>query len=650
MPLKSKYSASDLRSVLTCMLKPQGKRWAEAMPQPFYYTGIDPNTVVLPPVADTKGLGLERFDQTLQAMFEYCQRENLSLDGKKMIFPVVQGQTIFGMPRNHFVTLHYDPATRIATILDSRPRFAGFLYPLEALKKSLRKGLAHAHLVLDEVVVKYQATQWDDTHCGAWTATNSVALSEGLTVEAQEMALSYQDGPRIVQHNIKSVRDRARVPYAPLEAIKANALTPKSSASDLSSDYVDVGEVVGFSDEDKATYILTAQDIFHHCFSSPEALANALIARENITFNGERLNLNNIDTIASNLDEMFSDLEADQTLGYGLFNGRYVTAKLRDVGFEEAAIQAMSLADKLRYDAALCFAEANAGHEIAKALLVECAEEISETMLEDGVSEARMFKVVLATFLKQEVLQQQAAEHSATTAILTASAGSASAALLPELREEEESPVSVADVIRYEVPLPIADAPYLPADAGAGQVLPTKNNNTYTLSADNIPLNLRFSFAGGLYHLAPDLSPFKLMLRAAMINIEVLNQQKLVRNVVVVDSKPAPASVPASIPTPAPDVVASRPQPIASTPVSSEDSGHSQEISSYALSNQLMFGIALTGGVLLLVISLALANPVALGVGAVVTAASSIGLIYGLFSSSEENDNSPSVHTTLSGF
>lgn len=564
MPLASKYSASDLRSVLKCMLQPQGSRQAVYVEQPFFYTGINPNIIALPPVTDTEQLGLELFSETLQQIFTYSRENQLNLQKKIILFPVVQGQTILGIPRNHFVTLHYDPSTRIATIIDSRPRLAGMFYPLEALKQSLREGLAHGGLGLDDVVVKYQATQWDDTHCGAWTANNIVALAHGITVEKQHIALIAQDGPRIVQHNIESVRDKTRVPYAPLEAIKANALTPKSSHEDLSSDYVDVGEVVGFNDEEQATYISTAQELFHQCFSSPKALANALIARENIIFNNKKLNLDDIETIANNLDEMFSDLEAEHpALGYRLFNKHYVTAKLIDVGFDEVSIQAMSLTDKLRYDAALCFAEANAGQDLAKACLFEGTEDMSETMFEDTVSAYRMFKVVLAAVLKQEVLQQQAADYTVTTTISTV--GLASAALLPEFRKEE-SPVSI-------VHPPLLSS--LEAGAGAGQMLPTKQNKKRS---------------------NPTVTPENL-------------------------------------------------QRVAPVPV--ERSEHAQETPSYALSYQLMFGIALAGGVLLLAISLALANPFALSVGAAVTAVGGIGLMYGLFSSSDDHDDSSSVHAAL---
>ena len=146
-------------------------------------------------------------------------------DGEKddsnlpMIFPLIEKQKILGLiPRNHWVTLHYDPNTKIATLIDSRPWLVSLLYPLSSMKQSLKK----AGLEFTQWKTIYQGVQYNDVHCGAWTCSNALALATGsATVDELQNRFSVIDEKRIVQHNKFLVDFNTRIPsidpiYVPL--------------------------------------------------------------------------------------------------------------------------------------------------------------------------------------------------------------------------------------------------------------------------------------------------------------------------------------------------------------------------------------------------------------------------------------------------
>jgi len=97
-----------------------------------------------------------------------------------IIIPVAEDRKILGfIPRKHWVTLCYDPANNIATIIDSKSRWRSFLYPTKSMITMLKQGLTQACLQtadkdkpnFNEMKVNKISTgaQKDDIHCGAWT-------------------------------------------------------------------------------------------------------------------------------------------------------------------------------------------------------------------------------------------------------------------------------------------------------------------------------------------------------------------------------------------------------------------------------------------------------------------------------------------------
>lgn len=99
---------------------------------------------------------------------------------KKILIPVAEQRKILGLfKRDHWVTLHYDPASRQATLLDSRPGFLSFLYPKSAMKTAFLNGIKALYGETPEIKfqTKYQGVQYNDTYCGAWTTRNILDLA-----------------------------------------------------------------------------------------------------------------------------------------------------------------------------------------------------------------------------------------------------------------------------------------------------------------------------------------------------------------------------------------------------------------------------------------------------------------------------------------
>lgn len=149
------------------------------------------------PVTDVVGNDdLESGASTIASLIQDLNKDDSKLP---MIFPMIEKQKILGLiPRNHWVTLHYDPQTKIATLIDSRPWLVSLLYPLSSMKQSLKS----AGLEFTQWKTIYQGVQYNDVHCGAWTCSNALALATGsATVDELEKRFSVIDEKWIVEHN-----------------------------------------------------------------------------------------------------------------------------------------------------------------------------------------------------------------------------------------------------------------------------------------------------------------------------------------------------------------------------------------------------------------------------------------------------------------
>lgn len=211
MPLKSRYTPSEMITVLNkCPSFTRHNNYLNAggVEVPSYYE--TDQCIVVSPATDTKSN-----HQMLQTIQEGLQRLPKSIDlQKKILIPIAEEQKILGLfPRNHWVTLQYDPKNNTATILDSRPWLVSFLYPMTAMKQQLKAGIEHLYgkekaqaMIFTQ---EYQGVQFNDTYCGAWTSKNIIdlATNNDVSIEQQKVKYSYKDEPAIIQHNITLVTD-----------------------------------------------------------------------------------------------------------------------------------------------------------------------------------------------------------------------------------------------------------------------------------------------------------------------------------------------------------------------------------------------------------------------------------------------------------
>ncbi len=231
--LIDRYSPSVMRALLDKTFTAVGSRFTMlgGIQIPYFYDYEGHDCIIFPPVSDLEGSTTLTSISTALLISAPLIKDTSYFE-KKMIFPVGEEQGLLSrfFPRNHFVTLHYDPNTQTATLIDSRPRRYSFLYPTTPMKESLRIGLQSLGLDLQHFNVNYQSVQYDDKHCGAWTAINIEALASGRSIEDHMLFLSADDKERIIQHNIDKLFANKKGIY------QANSgLNPVDSTQSLSS-------------------------------------------------------------------------------------------------------------------------------------------------------------------------------------------------------------------------------------------------------------------------------------------------------------------------------------------------------------------------------------------------------------------------------
>ncbi len=140
---------------------------------------------------------------------------------KIILIPVSEQQKILGLfKRNHWVTLHYDPVSNQATLLDSRPAYVSFLYPKSAIENSLREGIQalYGRTKADEMKfqIKYQGVQLNDIYCGAWTTRNILDLAgEGKSgtptrIDDQVKKYKSRDEEAVVLSNMQLINKESK--------------------------------------------------------------------------------------------------------------------------------------------------------------------------------------------------------------------------------------------------------------------------------------------------------------------------------------------------------------------------------------------------------------------------------------------------------
>lgn len=178
MSLDSKYSPGDVRLVIKTGLEFHGPENTGTYEPGGYYSNA--HALVLDASTDKVNPQIQLL-QTIEQAFDAIKNIPDSEKHKKIIIPVAEEQRIFGIPRNHWVTLYYDPETNQATLIDSRPYIVSLFYPTSEMERLLRAGLKtlYGNDIAQAMRFnsKYQGVQRNDIHCGAWTSRNIRDLS-----------------------------------------------------------------------------------------------------------------------------------------------------------------------------------------------------------------------------------------------------------------------------------------------------------------------------------------------------------------------------------------------------------------------------------------------------------------------------------------
>ncbi len=126
-------------------------------------------------------------------------------DIKYFIFPLVEKHLffggVFGPPRDHWVTLFYEISSGNATVIDSRPQYASFCYPISSINDILAKGLLCYGYPVNRCENLCIGVQEDSTSCGPWTAVTIESLAHGRSIEDLKANLEPLDKEAILQHN-----------------------------------------------------------------------------------------------------------------------------------------------------------------------------------------------------------------------------------------------------------------------------------------------------------------------------------------------------------------------------------------------------------------------------------------------------------------
>ncbi|CAM2811976.1 hypothetical protein [Legionella worsleiensis] len=212
MALHGRYTPSQLRHVLAAnnKLTSKGNRpIAGNITAPAYYE--NEHALILDAATDTINPRAQLI-QTITDAFQSINGLSPAEKAKKIIIPVAEEQKILGLfPRNHWITLYYDPQTNKATVLDSRPWMVSFLYPTSSMRTQLLDGIKQVYGETKaqgtQFEIRYQGVQHNDIHCGAWTARNIMDLAGARanetcnSIEQQVVAYTKENEASVVQGN-----------------------------------------------------------------------------------------------------------------------------------------------------------------------------------------------------------------------------------------------------------------------------------------------------------------------------------------------------------------------------------------------------------------------------------------------------------------
>lgn len=316
------------------------------LPQAIYSTK---HAIIFSPSSDKSKTDLPTVETLLCSASQKISKNDIS--SKILLFPITEQQLTIDFyvwnsgPRNHWVTLHYDPSTEIATIIDSRPYLNSFLYPLSYLEDFLKKGLRPFQCSVKDFRVIYQDIQPDDIYCGPWTAINIESLAYGATISSLSKTFTNAYIDSIVQHHIDKVF------YDKKFGLRTDLIYSS------------------FFDEVKMT-LSDIQPIIRKILANTnDATITQLINhRENIIFKEKPLSISN-PLLPCDLKNAIKDLQRDYRLisknqviklsskahGYSIKDPDRLFNNLINIGFDEKEITQFSFIEVLFYDAVIFF-------------------------------------------------------------------------------------------------------------------------------------------------------------------------------------------------------------------------------------------------------------------------------------------------------
>jgi hypothetical protein len=238
---------------------------------------------------------------------------------------------------NHWVTLHYDTKTQIATLIDPLSNVNSSESSYENLKSSLLEGLKNLRLSIKEFRVIQQEFKID--FCGPWTAINIELLAYDAPISCLSNIFKSADFNSIVQHHINKVfykkEDLLRYDCINLDLIDELKITPP--------DILKISQSVLYD-------------------TNPTSIVESINERENILYEGKYINKKNpllwcnikdvlVDLTRKYRIEVLQVIESKSTQeGYSLRDPDRLLNNLRNIGLNVEEIKCLSLPQILFYD------------------------------------------------------------------------------------------------------------------------------------------------------------------------------------------------------------------------------------------------------------------------------------------------------------
>lgn len=332
--LRGKYSSSMMTKILEASYVQM-----PGLTQAVYYTK---NAYIFSPSTDNKQCQFPMVEEMI------CSLIGQDISSEILLFPIVEQQPIIQIPycshlvppRNHWVTLHYDTNTQIATVIDSRPLLNSLTYCFDGLKNSLSKGLKNFQRSIKEFKIIHQGLQADNIYCGAWTAINIESLAYGATIPSLTSSFTQKDIHIIIQHHIDKVF------YHKKGSLRKDL---------INEDVIDQLKI-------KRSEIIEMCKVVLN-YTDSASIVGLMNRRENIVLNGKPFSISN-PLLPSNIKYVIADLRRkyqgllsikracfpSTMKGYALKDPGRLLNNLLNIGLNRTQINQLSLMQVLFYD------------------------------------------------------------------------------------------------------------------------------------------------------------------------------------------------------------------------------------------------------------------------------------------------------------